>query len=91
MQHQSNKDETIRVAGVIRVFVSALLDVPEHRRIPILDKLMNTLDAQTYLWLFLCLVFECHAVRPAVTSDIGEKKFLYLSNLVLNLAVNYFL
>lgn len=72
VKHQTNQDEAVSVAGVIRVFVTALLDVPEHRRIPLLVKLMNTIDAHTYLWLFLCLVFECHVTRP-MSSDIEIK------------------
>lgn len=48
------------IASIMRVFVDALLDIPEHRRLSLFHKLLTTLDPQQYLWLFLCLVMESH-------------------------------
>ncbi|KAL1109946.1 hypothetical protein AAG570_014103 [Ranatra chinensis] len=53
-------DLVSKVAGVLRVFVSAMLDIPEHRRLLLLKKLMQTLRDGEFLWVFLCLVFDTH-------------------------------
>jgi len=60
------------VASVMRVFVDALLDVPEHRRLALYHKLLFTLDANRFLWLFLALVFESHVVHAR--SETGDPK-----------------
>ncbi|XP_036321431.1 HEAT repeat-containing protein 1 homolog [Rhagoletis pomonella] len=46
------------VIPVLKVFSDILLDVPEHRRLPLYHKLFQTLGAEQYLWIFLCIVFE---------------------------------
>ncbi|XP_014287034.1 HEAT repeat-containing protein 1 [Halyomorpha halys] len=65
------------VTVVLRVFVAAILDLPEHRRIPLFKKLMMTLNEGEFLWIFLCLVFEKHvsgyspSENEDKSSDVG--------------------
>ncbi|XP_047117771.1 HEAT repeat-containing protein 1 [Schistocerca piceifrons] len=51
------------VAKVMRVFVDAVMDIPEHRRISLFHKLLQTLNAEKFLWLFISLVLESHVLR----------------------------
>ncbi|XP_034252662.1 HEAT repeat-containing protein 1 [Thrips palmi] len=62
------------IASVMRVFVDALLDIPEHRRLSLFHRLLTTLDPQQYLWLFLCLVMESHAVHHSESANDNNKK-----------------
>uniref|UniRef100_A0A146KUJ9 HEAT repeat-containing protein 1 n=1 Tax=Lygus hesperus TaxID=30085 RepID=A0A146KUJ9_LYGHE len=67
-------DYEVNIASILRVFVSAFLDIPEHRRLPLLHKLMVTLNDGEHLWIFLALVFESHVTRPITDSDDIEIK-----------------
>lgn len=59
------KDTDIKnIINVLRVFVDAILDVPEHRRIPMYKNLLTRLDPSKNLYLFLLLMFEAHVKRP---------------------------
>ncbi|XP_067620823.1 HEAT repeat-containing protein 1 homolog [Eurosta solidaginis] len=58
--HEANTDAL--VIPVLKVFSDILLDVPEHRRMPLYSKLLQTLGANRYLWTFLCIVFEAHVL-----------------------------
>nr|CAD7459837.1 unnamed protein product [Timema tahoe] len=51
---------TCTIARVLSVFTVALLDIPEHRRLPLFYKLLSTVDPDRSLWLLLCLVVESH-------------------------------
>lgn len=56
-----NKSEAERnelVLPVLKVFSDIILDVPEHRRLPLYVKLMDTLNADDYLWMFLTIIIE---------------------------------
>ena len=46
------------VTTVMHVFADALPDVPEHRRLPVFDKLLSTLDPAVYLWLAPALILS---------------------------------
>lgn len=61
--------EIVEVCKVLRVFVDALLDVPEHRRMPLFKQLLERIDVKENLYLFLLLVFEAHVVHGS-----GEKQ-----------------
>uniref|UniRef100_A0A1I8QA80 HEAT repeat-containing protein 1 n=1 Tax=Stomoxys calcitrans TaxID=35570 RepID=A0A1I8QA80_STOCA len=50
------------VIPVLKVFSDIMLDVPEHRRLPLYTKLISTLGSEQYLWMFLCVVFEAHVI-----------------------------
>lgn len=45
---------------VLKVFSDIILDVPEHRRLPLYNKLLDTLNADNYLWMFLIILIESH-------------------------------
>ncbi|KAL4720274.1 hypothetical protein ACJJTC_001381 [Scirpophaga incertulas] len=49
-----------RVVPVLRIFADVVLHVPEHRRLPLYKKLIETLGANNFLWVFLALVLETH-------------------------------
>lgn len=51
------------VTTVIHVFADALPEVPEHRRIPVFDKLLTTLDPEIYLWLAPTLILSNMATQ----------------------------
>lgn len=48
---------------VLKVFSDIILDVPEHRRFPLYKKLLETLDADTYLWMFSSILIESHVLH----------------------------
>lgn len=72
----SNQDVelTERVVPVLRVFVAVLIDVPVHRRIPLYEKLLNTFDPKTSLWVFLVLVFESHILNATDIQTTQSKR-----------------
>lgn len=51
------------VTTVIHVFADALPEVPEHRRIPVFEKLLSTLDPEIYLWLAPTLILSNMATQ----------------------------
>lgn len=55
---QDNQLETI--VKVLRDFVDALLDVPEHKRMPLYKQLLEKINVEDHLYLFLLLVFESY-------------------------------
>ncbi|KAM9316162.1 HEAT repeat-containing protein 1 [Gastrophryne carolinensis] len=64
--------ETV-VEKIIHVFVDALPHVPEHRRLPILTQLMETVGAQRFLWVLLVLLFEQYVTKTVNVATNGEK------------------
>uniref|UniRef100_A0A8C7EQE9 HEAT repeat-containing protein 1 n=3 Tax=Neovison vison TaxID=452646 RepID=A0A8C7EQE9_NEOVI len=61
------------VVKIINVFVDALPHVPEHRRLPILVQLVDTLGAERFLWVLLLLLFEQYVTKTALVAAYGEK------------------
>ncbi|XP_046961956.1 HEAT repeat-containing protein 1 [Vanessa cardui] len=49
-----------RVVPVLRIFADVVLHVPEHRRLPLYKKLIETLGPSQFLWVFLALLLETH-------------------------------
>lgn len=49
-----------RTVPVLRIFADVVLDVPEHRRLPLYKKLIETLGPNRFLWVFLALLLETH-------------------------------
>ncbi|KAM5235768.1 HEAT repeat-containing protein 1 [Ctenodactylus gundi] len=64
------------VVKVISVFVDALPHVPEHRRLPILAQLVDTLGAEKFLWVLLMLLFEQYVTKTVLAAAYGEKDAL---------------
>ncbi|XP_003410958.1 HEAT repeat-containing protein 1 isoform X1 [Loxodonta africana] len=61
------------VVKIISVFVDALPHVPEHRRLPILVQLVDTLGAEKFLWVLLLLLFEQYVTKTVLAAAYGEK------------------
>lgn len=59
-ENKSEDEKNALVLPVLKVFSDIILDVPEHRRLPLYVKLINTLNAENYLWMFLVVLFESH-------------------------------
>ncbi|XP_018325766.1 HEAT repeat-containing protein 1 [Agrilus planipennis] len=51
------------IAKVLRVFVDAILDIPEHRRMPLFKQLLSRLDTKSSLYVLLLLIFEAHVLH----------------------------
>lgn len=51
------------VVPVLKVFSDIILDVPEHRRLPLYTKLLETLDADRYLWMFSAILIESYVIH----------------------------
>ncbi|XP_078413403.1 HEAT repeat-containing protein 1 isoform X1 [Cetorhinus maximus] len=62
------------VRKIIHVFVDAMPHVPEHRRVPILAQLINTVSAERFLWTLLLLLFEQHVTKTTSAASSGEKE-----------------
>uniref|UniRef100_G1PZM2 HEAT repeat-containing protein 1 n=1 Tax=Myotis lucifugus TaxID=59463 RepID=G1PZM2_MYOLU len=61
------------VVKIMGVFVDALPHVPEHRRLPVLVQLVDTLGAARFLWVLLVLLFEQYITKTALAAACGEK------------------
>ncbi|XP_037366275.1 HEAT repeat-containing protein 1 isoform X2 [Talpa occidentalis] len=61
------------VVKIVNVFVDALPHVPEHRRLPILTQLVDTLGAERFLWVLLILLFEQYVTKTVLVAAYGEK------------------
>eukprot|EP00062_Callorhinchus_milii_P009260 gi/632952871/ref/XP_007892093.1/ PREDICTED: HEAT repeat-containing protein 1 isoform X2 [Callorhinchus milii] len=61
------------VTNIIHVFVDALPHVPEHRRLPILSQLIDTVSAERFLWVLLLLLFEQHVTKTSAPAN-GDKE-----------------
>ncbi|XP_012892371.1 PREDICTED: HEAT repeat-containing protein 1-like, partial [Dipodomys ordii] len=75
--HGDSKEVTRNVevlaVKIISVFVDALPHVPEHRRLPILVQLVDTLGADKFLWVLLALLFEQYVTKTVLVATCGEK------------------
>ncbi|XP_075213334.1 HEAT repeat containing 1 homolog l(2)k09022 isoform X2 [Lycorma delicatula] len=90
VQNVKKKEDTFSVQQVLQVFVDALLDIPEHRRLTLLLKLITTLDNDGgYLWLFICLVAQSEVLSSELPKPHTESaarrdsKLKILKNLCL--------
>ncbi|OXB59197.1 hypothetical protein ASZ78_007402 [Callipepla squamata] len=61
------------VIKIIRVFVDALPHVPEHRRLPILAQLVNTVGGDRFLWVLLVLLFEQYVTKTVTLTASTDK------------------
>lgn len=52
-----------RIVPVLRIFADVVLHVPEHRRLPLYKKLIETLGPSHFLWVFLGLLLETHVAH----------------------------
>ncbi|XP_057330198.1 HEAT repeat-containing protein 1 homolog [Microplitis mediator] len=56
----ATNDET-HACAILRIFVVSLPDIPEHRRVPLFNKLLQLLE--NHLHLFYLLTFESHVLN----------------------------
>ncbi|CAG0890703.1 unnamed protein product [Darwinula stevensoni] len=66
---QSEKSQ-VAAAGILRVFVGAVADIPVHRRISIFTKLIETLNPEHSVWLLLLIFIEAHVLKES--SSLSE-------------------
>lgn len=72
---KSSDDTTeANVVEVLRVFTDAIMDIPDHRRVYLLEKLLNTLYNGHYLYVFLELMFERHVLHPEPLQEVNTVK-----------------
>uniref|UniRef100_H3BVV8 HEAT repeat-containing protein 1 n=1 Tax=Tetraodon nigroviridis TaxID=99883 RepID=H3BVV8_TETNG len=57
------------VTRIIHVFADALPHVPDHRRLPVLVQLVETLGPARFLWVLMLLLFKLHATHTANTAS----------------------
>lgn len=53
------------------MFADTLPHVPDHRRLPVLVQLVETLGPARFLWVLMMLLFKLHATHT--TSASSEK------------------
>lgn len=77
-ENKSQAERNELVVPVLKVFSDIILDVPEHRRLPLYTKLLETLDADTYLWMFLAILIESYVIhhQPEVQKTIDRSSTL---------------
>lgn len=73
MDDQQLSDLESRIIPVLRIFVDAVLDIPEHRRLPLFTKLLQTLSADHFIWIFLAILFESHIIHGGEENDMKRK------------------
>ncbi|XP_048392427.1 HEAT repeat-containing protein 1 isoform X2 [Stegostoma tigrinum] len=71
---ETKQDVENVVTKIIHVFVDAMPHVPEHRRVPILSQLINTVCAERFLWTLLLLLFEQHVAKVTTSTTNNEKE-----------------
>ncbi|XP_022820485.1 HEAT repeat-containing protein 1 [Spodoptera litura] len=62
-----------RVVPVLRIFADCVLHVPEHRRLPLFKKLIETLGPSQFLWVFLALLLETHVAHFSEEKKVDKR------------------
>uniref|UniRef100_A0A182NBF9 HEAT repeat-containing protein 1 n=1 Tax=Anopheles dirus TaxID=7168 RepID=A0A182NBF9_9DIPT len=60
---RSAANATAQVIPILKIFSDIILDVPEHRRILLYVKLLQTLGPNDYLWVFLGVLIESDVMK----------------------------
>ncbi|XP_055599376.1 HEAT repeat-containing protein 1 homolog [Uranotaenia lowii] len=68
----NGKNNHERVIPILKIFADVILDVPEHRRVPLYSKLIQTLGSSEYLWMFLGVLLESDVVKGGKKADMEE-------------------
>ncbi|OXU28122.1 hypothetical protein TSAR_002629 [Trichomalopsis sarcophagae] len=67
------------VCEILRLFITSLPDIPEHRRVPLFVKLLQLLD--NHLHLYYLLTFESHVlsknVEPSSSSELSSERLRF--------------
>lgn len=64
------------IIPILKIFASIVLQVPEHRRLMLYVKLLNTLNADKYLWMFVGLVLESQVTnhkKGAAQEELSQR------------------
>lgn len=64
-----------KLSQVCQVFVDALPDLPEHRRLPLFTQLASTIKTEDHLWIILALLADSYVMKgstPDTTPDIAS-------------------
>lgn len=69
-EHKTDKQRTLLVVPVLKVFSDIVLDVPVVR-LPMYVQLIDTLDANDYLWMFLAILIESHVMHATKERQQG--------------------
>lgn len=51
------------------MFADALPHVPDHRRLPVLVQLVETLGPARFLWVLMLLLFKLHATHTSIAAS----------------------
>lgn len=70
-EQKTDAQRTALVVPVLKVFSDIVLDVPEHRRLPLYVQLIETLNANDYLWMFLAVLIESQVLHEAKERQLG--------------------
>jgi U3 small nucleolar RNA-associated protein 10 len=70
---------SVTIARVLRVFVDVILDVPEHRRMPIYGHLLTQIGVDDNLHIFLLLIFESHVLHAGMKNKNDDMKRLEIA------------
>ncbi|XP_021702400.1 HEAT repeat-containing protein 1 homolog [Aedes aegypti] len=73
MEKKSGKKEA-KVIPILKIFSDVILDVPEHRRIPLYTKLIQTLGAAEHLWMFLGVLLESDVMKGGKKADVDSSR-----------------
>lgn len=80
--NKSEAEQNELVIPVLKVFSDIILDVPEHRRLPLYTKLIETLNADTYLWMFIAILMESYIThhKPEVEKPTNRSSTLSIES-----------
>ncbi|XP_039261188.2 HEAT repeat-containing protein 1-like [Styela clava] len=64
------KEET--VLKIIRVFVDALVHIPNHRKLTVFHEILSTLGDADYLWVLIVLLVSQFSCKPVVAGSTDQ-------------------
>ncbi|XP_030757128.1 HEAT repeat-containing protein 1 [Sitophilus oryzae] len=83
------KKDTASIANVLQVFVDALSDVPEHRRLPVYKQLLTKVNELENLYIFLLLVFEKEIMSGSQEKQKNNKDQQTTLDIALHLCLEF--
>lgn len=82
-ENKSEAEKNELVVPVLKVFSDIILDVPEHRRLPLYKKLLDTLGGSQYLWMFLVILVESHISHLPAEGEKQNRRQITATNVEL--------
>ncbi|XP_058814545.1 HEAT repeat-containing protein 1 homolog [Topomyia yanbarensis] len=71
-ENSANKQN--KVIPILKIFTDVILDVPEHRRVPLYTKLIQTLGPSDYLWMFLGVLLESDVMKGGKKAEVESEE-----------------